>query len=103
MGPRITHFCHQWGRHPTVLHIRGGARRRISARFSPDRSHPLNLNFFWAIFDNKKAKTRIFWEGFAAKWKGPGPWGPMGPYGALGEPWGAHGALGGGLGGPYGP
>ena len=43
-GPQITPFCHQSGRHPTILDILGGLMRRISARISPDRSNPLNLN-----------------------------------------------------------
>ena len=54
-GPQITPFWHQSGRHPTVLHIRGGILRRIPARFSPDRSHPLNLDFFGVIFSSKNA------------------------------------------------
>ena len=39
------------------------------------------------------AKKHIFWEGFAAKWKGPGALG--GPGGALGGPGGALGGPGG--------
>ena len=101
------------GRHPTVLHIRGGILRRIPARISPDRSHPLNLNFFSAIFEPKNAQKCIFWEGFEKIFEnrpgllkmppqGPGgPWGPIFRYfplflGPLGPPWGA-------LGGPWGP
>ena len=59
-GPQITPFCHQWGRHPTVLHIRGGVRCRISARISPDRSHPLNLDFFLTMFGPKMPQKLDF-------------------------------------------
>ena len=48
-GPQITPFCHQLGRHPTILHILSTRMRRISARISPDRSNPLNLNFCLTI------------------------------------------------------
>ena len=113
--PQITPFWHQMGRHPTVLHIRGGILRRIPARFSPDRSHPLNLNFFSAIFSQTNAKKCIFWEGFEKilenrpGWpkmppQGPGgPWGPIFRYfWAPGGPWGPP--LGGGPGAPlFGP
>ena len=96
------------GRHPTVLHIRGGILRRIPARFSPDRSHPLNLDFLSAIFDPKKAQKCIFWEGFEKIFEnrpglpkmspqGPGALGPYFPhiFGPLGGP------PGGALGPPY--
>ena len=49
-GPKITPFWHQLGRHPAVLHDIKTRLRRISAQISPDRSHPLNLNFFFHNF-----------------------------------------------------
>ena len=63
-GPQITPFWHQLGRHPTVLHDIKTRLRRISARISPDRSHPLNLNFFLTIFrppNCPKIKKCYFW------------------------------------------
>ena len=53
-GPQITPFRHQMGRRGTIWDLGTGILRRIPARFSPDRSHPLNLNFFSAIVDPPK-------------------------------------------------
>ena len=55
-GPQITPFCHQLGRHTTVFGRFGAEFRRIPARISPDRSHPLNLNSFFHFFGP------VFWE-----------------------------------------
>ena len=71
------------GRHPTILHIRGGILRRIPARFSPDRSHPLNLNFFSAIFEPKKTQKCIFWEGFEKIFENRPGWPKIAPQGRL--------------------
>ena len=54
--PNVGHFFHQMGRHPTILDIRGGVLHRIPLRISPDRSNPLNLNFFLTIFWTKNQK-----------------------------------------------
>ena len=98
-GPQITPFCHQLGRHPTVLHIRGGVRCRISARISPDRSHPLNLDFFldhlWTTncqnrdFGKKKTPLRGISQQSLATWIGKTP-----PWGGPGGPWGGPGGPG---------
>ena len=61
--PNVGHFFHQMGRHPTILDIRGGVLHRIPLRISPDRSNPLNLNFFLTIFWTKKLKKIFFWGG----------------------------------------
>ena len=45
-------------------------------------------------------ENAIFWEGFTAKWLGPGPWWRCG---SLGEPWGLWAPLGEPLEGPGGP
>ena len=52
-GSQIKPFWHQLGRHPTVLDIPGRKFCRISARISPDRSHPLNLNFSLTLFGTR--------------------------------------------------
>ena len=57
-GPKITPFCHQMGRHPTIWDAGHGFLHRISARISPDRSHPLKLNFFLDHFWTKNAQNR---------------------------------------------
>ena len=93
--------------------------RRISVRISPDRSHPLNLNFFGTIFGTTNAKKRNFWTPFRERpqtvamglGNAPhkGPRGPMwrllggipphkGPKGAHGAP---QGPPQGGAGGPF--
>ena len=48
-GPQTIPFWHQSGRHPTILDILGGPGCRTSARSLPDRTHPLNLNYFSTI------------------------------------------------------
>ena len=88
-GPQITPFCHQLGRHPTILHILSTRRRRISARISPDRSNPLNLIFLLTIFGPKMLQIEIFGEkktplrGTSTPsnrgWQKPYPGGPGGP------------------------
>ena len=101
-GPQVTPFCHQMGRHPTVLDISGGKIRRIPARISPWGSRGLNPNFFLTHFGPKNAQKSIFWEGFEfirdpSQWIwGPGAQG--GPRGPLGPPRGPRGPLG-----PQGP
>ena len=91
-GPKITPFCHQMGRHPTIWDARHGFLHRISARISPDRSRPLNLNFFFAIFGPKKWKNAIFGDIFcpckerAVGSTGVGKNTPLGALGALGRP-----------------
>ena len=55
-GPQITPYCHQSGRHPTVLQTTKTSRRRIPVRISPDRSNPLNLNFFLPFSDHQTAQ-----------------------------------------------
>ena len=106
-GPQIGPFCHQMGRHPTILDIRGGVRCRIPARISLDRSHPLNLNFFLTIFWTKNQKK---W--FSGRKKTPLrgtlqlPWRawsqirPIGAQGAHVAPWGGNSAP---YGAPWGP
>ena len=46
-GPKRTPFLSPIGSPSDHSGLPGGHMRRISARISPDRSHPLNLNFFW--------------------------------------------------------
>ena len=71
-GPQITPFCHQMGRHPTVLRANATEFRRIPARISPDRSHPLNLNsffhFFGPVFHEKCGFLTHFRINSAAFW-----------------------------------
>ena len=52
-------FFQHMGRHPTILDIRGGIRYRIPLRISPERSNPLNLNFFSTIFWIKNYKKSV--------------------------------------------
>ena len=104
-GPQITPFCHQMGRHPTVLDISGAEMRRIPARISPWGSWGLNPHFFLTHFGPKNANKSIFWQVFEFTWPVgfqrlfPGaqgaPRGPRGPQGAQGGPKGP-------LGGPWG-
>ena len=63
-GPQITPFCHQLGRHPTVLDATSAEFRQISARRSLGGSRPLNLNFFFHHFGAKKCQNQIFWDFF---------------------------------------
>ena len=59
-GPKITPFCHQLGRHPTVLDATSAEFRQISARRSLGGSRPLNLNFFFHHFGAKNAQIQFF-------------------------------------------
>ena len=98
-GPQITPFCHQLGRHPTVLDATSAGFRQISARRSLGGSRPLNLNFLFHHFGAQKWQNVNFWEvlkmdcpnhgGFGVPWGPRGPWGPWGPHGG---PWGPHGS-----------
>ena len=51
-GPKITPFCQQMGRQPTVLHDIKTIHRRILAQISPDRSTPQS-HFCLPILDQK--------------------------------------------------
>ena len=91
--PNVGHFFHQMGRHPTILDIRGGVLHRIPLRISPDRSNPLNLNFFLTIFWTKNQK-----KSFSGRKKTPlrgtlqlpwRAWRQIQPIGAQGGPCGA--------------
>ena len=63
-GPKIAPFWHQLGCHPTVLHDIKTRLRSIPAQISPDRSNPLNLNFFsfffFTIVEPKMSKIWIW-------------------------------------------
>ena len=86
----------EMGRHPTVLDNRGGVLHRIPLRISPDRSNPLNFNFFLTIFLTKNQKkwfsgrtkntparnAAVALEGLEAN---PAHRGPRGPCGAFRE------------------
>ena len=124
-GPQITPFCHQLGRHPTVLDATSAEFRQISARRSLGGSRPLNLNFFFTILEPKNAqipKFRNFLKmdtpsqgGFGSKnckmsifviflkMDRPhhGGFGPQGPQGAPRGPRGPKGPLGALLGGAH--
>ena len=63
-GPQITPFCHQMGRHPTILDFRTGIRHRILARILPWGSWGLNPNFLFAYSGPQHAQKSIFWQGF---------------------------------------
>ena len=63
-GPQITPFCHQLGRHPTVLDATSAGFRQISARRSLGGSRPLNLNFFFHHVGAKKCQNLNFWDFF---------------------------------------
>ena len=106
-GPQITPFCHQLGRHPTVLDATSAGFRQISARRSLGGSRPLNLNFFVHHFGAKKCQNPIFWDIFENGHPQPGriwvPKGPLGPKGPMGAPWGPGGPQWGPMGPPWGP
>ena len=59
-GPQITPFCHQMGRHPTVLDATSAEFRQISAQRSLGGSRPFNLNFFPTYLEPKNAKITMF-------------------------------------------
>ena len=102
---QITPFCHRLGRHPTILHNLSRKIRRILVRISPDRSPPLNLNFFSSICCPQNAQNAKIWTCFRKDRKQPwrawqfrpigaqgGPWGPLGghfrsKWGPMGGPW----------------
>ena len=112
-GPQITPFCHQLGRHPTVLDATSADFRQISARRSLGGSRPLNLNFFFTILEPKNAQMSIFViflkidtpsrGGFGRIWAPRGPRGPKGAQGAHGAPWAPMGAPMGAQGAPWAP
>ena len=102
-GPQVTPFCHQMGRHPTVLDISGAEMHRIPARISPWGSRGLNPNFLFTHFGPNKCPKVNFLAGFriyvagrlsrlfpgaqgAPQGAQGGPRGPLGPLGAPGPP-----------------
>ena len=70
-GPQITLFCHQLGRHPTVLDATSAGFRQISARRSLGGSRPLNLNFFFTILGPKNVQKKVEFEGVGPIWRDP--------------------------------
>ena len=66
----------------------GSADRDSAQMFAayPSGSSPCNLNFVWTVLNTKSnpnfqfgcAKHANFSDGFSAKWRAPGPWGPSG-------------------------
>ena len=118
-GPKMTPIWLEMGRHPTILDIRGRVLHRIPLRISPDRSTPLNLNFFLTIFwtqnakksfSGRKKKTplrgtlQLPWrawsqirpigaQGAHVAPLGSNPCGPLGgQFRPIWGPWGPHGA-----------
>ena len=83
-GSQITPFCHQLGRHPTVLDATSAGFRQILARRSLGGSRPLNLNFFPPFWSQKMSKCQFvyFFENGH-----PPARADLGPHGAQG----AHG------------
>ena len=105
-GPQITPFCHQLGRHPTVLDATSAGFRQISARRSLGGSRPLNLNFCFHHCGANKCPNLNVWELFENGHHPAGAdFGPKGPKGPHGAPWGPMGPHGGPRGprGPRGP
>ena len=55
-GPQITPFCHQLGRHPTVLDATSAEFRRISARRSLGGVPPPQSQLFFSPFRGQKMR-----------------------------------------------